>query len=137
MLASLQRLALVALLAGACGVPPPASVQVEFGAPRTLTRAQLDEMPAATVAYKDRSYEGVRLRDVLAGLGAAADAPVTAVAADGYRKQLSVETLQRDDAILAHTVDGAPLGEGEGPLRLVIPNSPGMSVKQLVRLARP
>lgn len=35
----------------------------------------------------------------------------------------------RDDAIVAHAVDG-------GPLRLVVPGAPGPSVERLVRLER-
>lgn len=109
------------------------AVQVA-GTARTLSRAELEALPVTTVAYKDHSYTGVRLRDLLGALPAGADAPLTATGADGYSKVLAPETLQRDDAVLAYAVDGAPLPAGEGPLRLVVPASPGLSVKQVVRL---
>lgn len=136
---ALRRLTLAVLLACACSSGPGAgAVEVQVaGAARTLSRAQLEALPAATVEYKEHRYTGVRLRDVLGEVGAAADAPLQASAADGYAKQLAPETLGRDDALLAYAVDGGPLPAGEGPLRLVVPGSPGLSIKQLVRLGPP
>lgn len=100
---------------------------------RVLTRLELTELPETTVSYKDRVYTGVKLRDLLDAQDQGPTALV-AVGADGYSKELAVETVVRDDAVLAHTVDGRPLTASEGPLRLVVPDSPGLSVKQLVRL---
>lgn len=100
---------------------------------RTLTRAQLQALPEQRVEYKDRYYTGVRLRELLEAQGLEPTALV-ATGVDGYSKELAVETVLRDDAVLAYAVDGRPLTASEGPLRLVVPSSPGLSVKQLVRL---
>lgn len=134
---ALRRLSLVALLACACAGPPAGEVSLVLaGTSTTLTGAGLAELPATKVDDKGRVYTGARLRDVLARQGVGVDAPLTAVGADGYSKDLAPEALQRDDAILAYAVDGGPLGADEGPLRLVVANSPGLSVRRLVRLAR-
>lgn len=122
-------------LAGACsggGTSGRVELALADGV-RVLTRAQLQALPASAVSYKDRNYTGVTLRALLA---AQAQEPTALVAtgADGYSKELALETVLRDDAVLAHTVDGRPLTAAEGPLRLVVPSSPGLSVKQLVRL---
>ncbi len=137
---TLRRLPLVALLlCCACGRPGgEGAVAVEVaGVARTLTQVELAALPVAQVAHRERTYTGVRLRDLLTELGADASAPLLASAADGYAQALAPEVLGRDDALLAYAVDGAPLPAGEGPLRLVVPGSPGLSLKQLVRLARP
>ena len=149
---TLRRLPLVALLfCSACGRPGgEGAVAVEVaGVARTLTQVENDStegraaqvelaaLRVAQVAHRERTYTGVRLRDLLTELGADASAPLLASAADGYAQALAPEVLGRDDALLAYAVDGGPLPEGEGPLRLVVPGSPGLSLKHLVRLARP
>ena len=125
-------------LLGACaGEGPPARVELQLAdGAHTLTREQLAELPEVSVSYKDRNYTGVRLRDLLAAQAQEPSARV-ATGADGYSKELAIETVVRDDALLAYAVDGGHLTAADGPLRLVVPNSPGLSVKQLVRLARP
>jgi DMSO/TMAO reductase YedYZ molybdopterin-dependent catalytic subunit len=129
---------LVCSLAGACGgegLPASVELQLADGA-RTLTREQLADLPELSVSYKDRNYTGVRLRDLLAAQGQELT-PLVATAVDGYSQELSVEAVARDDAMLAYAVDGGHLTAADGPLRLVVPASPGLSVKRLVRLARP
>lgn len=105
------------------------------GEPRTLARDELAALPVTRVSLRGREYTGVLLRDVLRP--AELNAPLVASAADGYTQTLAPEVLGRDDALLAYAVDDAPLPAGEGPLRLVVPGSPGLSLKQLVRLGRP
>ncbi|MBK7828851.1 molybdopterin-dependent oxidoreductase [Nannocystis sp.] len=125
-------------LVGACaGDGPPARVELQLAdGAHTLTREQLAELPELSVTYKDRNYTGVRLRDLLAAQRQELTALV-ATAVDGYSQELSIEAVARDDAMLAYAVDGGHLTAADGPLRLVVPSSPGLSVKQLVRLARP
>lgn len=113
-------------------------VEVEVaGVARTLTQAELAALPVADVNDRGRAYRGVRLRDLLVELAIAADAPLQASAVDGYSQTLAPALLGRDDVIVAYAVDDAPLAAGDGPLRLVVPGSPGLAVRQLVRLARP
>ena len=134
---------LAALLAAlvsssACSANDAAGLTVEVaGATRTLDQAALAGLPTASVAYKEHHYTGVRLRDLLPHIDATTDAPLHASAADGYTQTLAPETLAREDALLVWTVDGAPLPASDGPLRLVVPGSPGLSLKRVVRLAQP
>lgn len=137
---TLRRLPLLVLLVCACTRDPRDAglVVVEVGgASRLLARDELAAMPVAQVSDRGHDYTGVLLRDLLTPAELAANAPLEARGADGYTKTLAPEVLVRDDALVAYAVDDGPLAEGEGPLRLVIPNSQGLSVKQLVRLARP
>lgn len=135
---TLRRLPLVVLLALACARPGgEGAVVVEVaGVARTLTQVELAALPVAQVSERGRAFTGVRLRDLLTELEIAADAPLQASAADGYTQTLAPALLERDDVIVAYAVDDAPLAAGDGPLRLVVPGSPGLGVKQLVRLAR-
>ena len=138
--ATVGRLPLVALLACACARDPEregAVVVAVAGEPRTLARAELAALPVSQVSLRGHEYTGVLLRDVLTPAELALNAPLVASAADGYTQTLAPEVLGRDDALLAYAVDDAPLPAGEGPLRLVVPGSAGLSVKQLVRLGRP
>lgn len=135
---TLRRLPLIVLLACACARHPEGAVVLELaGATRTLAQAELAALPVAQVSERGHAYTGVLLRDVLTPAELAANAPLEASGADGYTKTLAPEVLGRDDALLAYAVDDGPLPEGEGPLRLVVPGSRGLSVRQLVRLARP
>ncbi len=136
---TLRRLPLIVLLACACARPGgEGAVEVEVaGVARTLTRGELAALPVTHVSERGRAYQGVRLRDLLAELAVATDAPLQASAADGYTQTLAPALLGRDDVIVAYAVDDAPLAANDGPLRMVVPGSPGLSVRQLVRLARP
>lgn len=107
------------------------------GEPRTMAQDELAALPVTKVSLRGREYTGVLLRDVLTPAELALNAPLVARAADGYTQTLAPEVLGRDDTLLAYAVDDAPLPAGEGPLRLVVPGSPGLSLKQLVRLGRP
>lgn len=131
LLRPLSLAALLVILAGACsGEPPPSSVVLTLaGQTLTLGRGELEALPAATVANKGHTYRGVRLRDLPGGARS-----LRATGADGYAKELTAETVVREDALLAYSVDDQPLPATEGPLRLVIPNSPGLSVRQVVAL---
>lgn len=137
---TLRRLPLVVLLACACARHPEreGAVVVEVaGVARTLTQAELAALPVAQISERGHAYTGVRLRDVLTSEELAVNAPLEARGADGYAKTLAPAVLERDDALVVYAVDDGPLAAGEGPLRLVVSGSPGLSVKQLVRLARP
>ncbi|HEY0135012.1 MAG TPA: molybdopterin-dependent oxidoreductase [Nannocystis sp.] len=139
-LTGLRPLALSLLLACACSDTGGGVGGVEVavaGSARTWTHAELVAMPTASVAYHGKHYTGVPLPALVSALEASADRPLTAVASDGYTQTLAFEILAHTDALLAHTVDGAPLPASEGPLRLVVPGAEGLSVKQLVRLEQP
>lgn len=72
----------------------------------------------------DVSWTGVRPRDVLEDLGVAPAATHALVyGANAYSANLDLETLYRDDVLLAWACDGEPLTPEHGaPLRLVVPS---------------
>jgi DMSO/TMAO reductase YedYZ molybdopterin-dependent catalytic subunit len=121
--------------------PATLAVGGAVAAPLKLTLADLKKMPRTTLKVvnshdqKTETYEGVALEEILirAGVphaqdlrGPAMATYVLAEAADGYRVIYSLAEL--DPAILdseflvADTMDGAPLGANQGPLRLVAPH---------------
>ncbi len=123
---------------------PAAAARLEItGAVRTplfLSAAELKAMARTTVhtggqgGQLTQVYEGVALAELLqrAGVPQGDDlggpwlaAYVVAVAADGYRAVFSLAELDAgvgdSQVLVADTLDGAPLAEGLGPFRLVVP----------------
>ena len=120
--------------------------------PLSLSLDDLRHMPRNPLAVmnshngKQETYEGVPLAELWkrAGLpqgeklrGAAMTTYVIAEGADGYGALFAAAELdssfQDSDVIVADTMDGAPLGSGEGPLKLVAPHDkrPGRWVRML------
>lgn len=133
MLAAMLRpmLALtVALSAGACSTPPVAAITIHSGTrTESLSAARLAELPQVEVAVGEAKYAGPRLRAALLAAGVTRGVDVAAVGSDGYRQVVNADTVERDDVIVAFGVVPA-----DGPLRLVVPGSPGLSVRSLVAL---
>lgn len=109
--------------------------------PLTLSAPDLKSMRRKTLKVvnphdkKTEVYEGVLLSDLFtkAGApmghqlrGATMTTYVLAQASDGYRVIFSMTELDSDfadsDAIVADTLDGAPLSANEGPFKLVTPH---------------
>ena len=109
--------------------------------PLALSLADLKSMPHQTLkvmnphSKKAEVYQGVALGDLLhkAGVpqgeqlrGKAMAMYVLAAAADNYRAVFSLAELDSgfldSDVIVADTLNGAPLGSNEGPLKLVAPH---------------
>ena len=124
--------------------------------PLVLTLADLKNMPRKKVSVvnphdkKTENYEGVLLEELLrrAGVaqgeklrGPAMATYVLAEAADGYRVVFSLAELDSgildSEAIVADTMDGAPLGADQGPFRLVAPREkrPARWVRMLKSIA--
>lgn len=72
----------------------------------------------------DVSWTGVRPRDLLEDLGVEPGAThVLVYGANAYSANLDLQTLYRDDVLLAWACDGEPLTPEHGaPLRLVVPS---------------
>lgn len=124
-------LALVlALSVPACSSAPEGSLEIRTGArAEVLSAARLAELPQITVESGGRSFSGPRLRDALTAAAVPLGGDVEAIGADGYRKTIDAAVVGRDDVVVAL---GLPVGEG--PLRVVVPGSPGLGVKQLAAL---
>jgi DMSO/TMAO reductase YedYZ molybdopterin-dependent catalytic subunit len=85
----------------------------------------------------ENTWEGVRVRDVLAVAGPRAEATHVVISgAPAYSANLSLEDLAGDDVLLAWSHDGRSLSHQHGgPVRLVVPHRYGWkSVKWIFEL---
>jgi DMSO/TMAO reductase YedYZ molybdopterin-dependent catalytic subunit len=105
----------------------------------TITPAELKSMPRTKVTVseqgRDIEYEGVLVGELLERAGApvgrdlsgkAVATYVRASAKDGYQVVFSLAELDpgftANDIIVADTIDGKPLFDYQGPLRIVAPH---------------
>jgi DMSO/TMAO reductase YedYZ molybdopterin-dependent catalytic subunit len=113
----------------------------DVGTPLTLSASDFKKMPRQTLKVvnphekKEEIYEGVAMRELLrrAGVpqneklrGSAMAIYIVAEAFDGYRVVYSLSELDSDfqdsDVIVADTLNGSPLGEKQGPFKMVAPH---------------
>lgn len=138
---------------------PPPNAELRFSGdvatPLTLSANDLKNMPRQTLKVlnphekKEEVYEGIAVRELLrrAGVpqndklrGPAMANYVLAEASDGYRVLYSLAEFDSDfqdsEVIVADTLDGAPLGEKQGPFKMVAPydNRPARWVRMLKSL---
>jgi DMSO/TMAO reductase YedYZ molybdopterin-dependent catalytic subunit len=107
--------------------------------PLTLTAQDLKTMPRTTVTLTEEGrevkYDGVLVGELLSRAGAplgrdltgaAVATYVVATGKDGYRAVFSLAELDPaftgSDIIVADTIDGKPLFDYQGPLRVVAPH---------------
>ena len=130
-------------------------VSGEVITPLELTYEQITQMPSRIVIAKDkkgnnRRYKGVCIQDLLAKAGVTMGKAlrgenlakyVIAACADGYQVLFSLaeldSTFSRDVPIVAYQIDGKPLLETKGPLRIIVPSDkiPARSCFQLKELS--
>jgi hypothetical protein len=120
------------------------TVQTETGKQVVLVRADIDALPHVKVTTNTSGtstmFEGVSLKTVLekAGVGFAETmkgkrltACLLVEAADGYRVVFALPEVDPaftdKQIVLAFLREGKPLGEKEGPYRLVIPDGKRMA----------
>ncbi|MGC1290368.1 MAG: molybdopterin-dependent oxidoreductase [Candidatus Acidiferrales bacterium] len=120
---------------------PALRITGRVATPLELSLADLKNMPRTTLTVvnphskKTEVYQGVPLEELFrrAGVpqgeklrGPLMATYVLAEASDGYRVVFSLAELDSgfldSGVIVADTLDGAPLGSGEGPLKLVAPH---------------
>lgn len=112
-------------------------VSGEVSTPLELSLTDLSKMPRKEASLKDKDgsvhrYTGVAVQDILAKAGAPSGKElhgeniskyVLAKCTDGYQVLFSLAELDASIAdknvIVADTMDGKPLSESKGPLRLV------------------
>ena len=119
-----------------------------------LSRADLDALPHVKVTASEHgspavSFEGVTLKSVLERAGVTFGESMKGKrltncllveAADGYRAVMALPELDPaftdKQTVLAFLRDGKPLGEKEGPYRIVIPDEKRMArwVRQVTTL---
>jgi DMSO/TMAO reductase YedYZ molybdopterin-dependent catalytic subunit len=119
----------------------------------TLQPAELKAMPRTTVTVSEEGreikYEGVLVGELLKRAGApvgrdlsgkAVATYVRASAKDGYQVVFSLAELDpgftSNDIIVADTIDGKPLFDYQGPLRIVAPHDKrgARSIRMLQRI---
>ncbi|CAJ1000831.1 MULTISPECIES: sulfite oxidase-like oxidoreductase [Brevibacillus] len=100
----------------------------------TLSYADIMAMPQTTITCDihcvtrwsrfDNRFTGVRFRDFLAAAGVTPRGRYVMLHGDyGYTANAALADLERDDVLLAHSFDGAPLTDKHGwPLRLIVPH---------------
>jgi hypothetical protein len=130
------------------------TVQTDPGKQVVLNRADLEALPHVKVTVSEHSsgpvnFEGVALKSVLekAGVGFGESMKgkrltscLLVEAADGYRAVIALPELDPAftdrQTLLAFLRDGKPLGETEGPYRIVIPDEKRMArwVRQVTKL---
>ena len=107
--------------------------------PLQLHLADLEKMPHVSVAVKEHdgstaTYEGVLVAELLKSAGAASGEKMRgpnmvsyllAEAKDGYRVIFALAELDPaftdSEVIVAFARNGKPLAEGQGPLRIIVP----------------
>jgi hypothetical protein len=121
--------------------------------PVKLSAADLKAMPHITVTFHnthtsaDETYSGVRVADILTNFkaplgselrGKALTNYMVATGSDGYQAVLALAEVDPafhpGEVIVADTMDGKPLDEHNGPLKLVVTEDkrPARSVRNLV-----
>lgn len=130
------------------------TVQSEAGQQVVLNRPDLDALPHVKVSAAEHGgtpveFEGVTLRSVLEKSGVSFGESMKGKrlancllveAADGYRAVIALPEVDPaftdKQIVLAFLRDGKPLGEKEGPYRVVIPDEKRMArwVRQVTTL---
>lgn len=101
--------------------------------PQTTIYAQLICVGPPSFKVTEGNWTGVKLGLLLEETGVSpATVKVAFYAQDGYTTDLTVDTAQRDDVILAYEKDGVPLSDAP---RLVVPGHWGYKwIAQLIRV---
>lgn len=122
--------------------------------PLNLQLSDLEKMPHTSVDVKDHdgssaTYEGVSLAELLKAAGVPQGEKlrgpgmatyILAQAKDGYRVVFALPELDpgftEAKVIVAFTRNGKPLAEGQGPLRIIVPQDkrPARWIRMLERI---
>lgn len=110
-------------------------VSGEVSNPLQISLEELSKMPHANTVLKDKqgnahTYKGVPVVEILAKANVAKEAHGTGLSkyvlvkcADGYQVLFSLAELDKDftdkNVIIADSMDGKPLPESKGPLRII------------------
>jgi hypothetical protein len=147
-------LLMVLLVCGLVSQCQQLTVQAESGKQLVLNRSDLEALPHMKVSAEEHAsvpvnFEGVTVTSVLekAGVrfgesmrGKRMASCLVVEAADGYRAVIALPELDPaftdKQIVLAFLRDGKPLGEKEGPYRIVIPDEKRMArwVRQVTTL---
>ena len=112
-----------------------AGLKVSDGATsKTFTVEDLKALPETQAGFKDVTYIGIKMTDLLteAGYDPKTVKVIKAVATDGFSVNYDPALFQRGDVIVAYqTIDGA-LATEDGSFRMVLPGEEGkLNVRML------
>lgn len=131
-------------------------LEVQGGAQKTITPSQFQQMPHQTLSVKNphsnavENYEGVSLHTLLDSMGVAAGEKlrgpelrkyILISAKDGYEVVMALPEadpmFQPNQILLADKMDGKPLNEKNGPLKLVVPEDrrPARWVRMVTKIS--
>ena len=154
-----RRAALVALAATACGRAARAQALAAPGEPVVLTvggrivhtnapgEARFDMTMLAALPQHSfstrtpwyataRKFTGVRLRDLLAAVGAA-DADLRAIALNDYRADIPTEDVRLGEVTIAYLLDDEPMRvRDKGPLVVMYPFDSRRELRTAVHYSR-
>jgi hypothetical protein len=115
---------------------------VAGGKPAAFDLASLKALPATRVTTVtpwtegENLYEGVRIRDLLARIGAEGTALV-AEAVDDYQSRIPMADVQDYDVIIAYAMNGKPLPrDDKGPLWIIYPYSEHSGLQKDIYFSR-
>jgi hypothetical protein len=105
--------------------------------------AMLEKLPQVSFQTRTpwypepRKFTGVRLRDLLAALGAQARTSVSAEALNDYRAVIPAEDWNEHDLLIAYRLDDEPmLVRDKGPLVVIYPFDAHPKLRNAVRYSR-
>lgn len=141
-------LTVVLLSACASSTPAPATQSAASGSTQGLvvsggatsksfTRADLEAMPAVQSAFKNVTYKGVTVTELVkaAGFDPAGVKAVKAVASDGFTINYDTSQVLAPDVIVAYATDSGELTAADGAFRMVLPKAEGkLNVRMLTEL---
>jgi hypothetical protein len=131
-------------------------MEVEGGAQKTMTPSQFQQLQHQTLSVKNphsnivENYEGVPLRTLLDSMGVAGGEKlrgpelrkyILISAKDGYEVVLAIPeadpAFQSNQILVADKMDGKPLDEKNGPLKLVVPEDqrPARWVRMVTKIS--
>lgn len=113
-------------------------LKVSYGTvSKTCSVADLQALGATQVTFKDVTYVGVTLAELLryAGIDPMGLTVVKAVASDGFTANYDSSLYTKEDTIIAYaTVDG-PMTADDGTIRMVLPDQEGkLNVRMLTEI---
>ena len=104
---------------------------------KTYTVDDLKALGAVQETFKDVTYVGVPLTDLLkdAGIDTASVSVVKVVATDGYTMNYDSSTFALPDTMVAYARADGPLSDTEAPFTMVLPGQEGkMNARMVVQI---
>jgi hypothetical protein len=104
---------------------------------KTYTRTDLESLPVTQSTFKDVTFLGVSVAELLQDAGFTLDEikAVKAIAEDGYSVNYDLSQVLAPEVIVAYAQAEGDLVEDDGAFRMVLPGAEGkLNVRMLVEL---